>query len=98
MSGPRMKRRTFIAGLGGAVACPLVARAQQPERMRRIGMPDIYPLSSRLSAFAGRGHVVLHPRPQWAIPDSCSAATRGQPVTQFPCGCPRDRLPNPREG
>jgi putative tryptophan/tyrosine transport system substrate-binding protein len=32
-----MKRREFIAGVGGAVALPLAARAQQPERMRRIG-------------------------------------------------------------
>jgi hypothetical protein len=33
-----MKRREFIAGLGTAVALPLAARAQQGERVRRIGV------------------------------------------------------------
>jgi len=36
------KRRQFIAGFGSTAAWPLVAQAQQPDRMRRIGMliPD----------------------------------------------------------
>jgi putative ABC transport system substrate-binding protein len=57
-----MRRRAFIAALGGAAAWPWIARAQQPERMRRIGFlraapPPDHELNAFLRALTERGYV-----------------------------------------
>jgi putative ABC transport system substrate-binding protein len=72
-----MKRREFIAVVGGAAAWPLAARAQQAERIRRIGFlraapPPQHELDALLNALAerhyvqGRNFVLV---PQWGDGD-----------------------------
>jgi putative tryptophan/tyrosine transport system substrate-binding protein len=51
-----MRRREFIAGLAGAAGWPVAALAQQPERVRRIGVlmtlaADDPEASTRIGAF-----------------------------------------------
>ena len=57
MESGQLRRREFIAALGGATAWPLAARAQQPARMRRIGVLTPFTADdaeghARLTAFA----------------------------------------------
>src|SRR5262245_47180111 len=71
-----MKRREFISLLGGAAAWPLAARAQQPERMRRIGI--IQPASSDDAEFQVRVGALLEELEHlgWVIGRNIQVETR----------------------
>ena len=72
-----MRRREFIALIGGsAVAWPLATRAQQPERMRRIGV--LLPAAADDSEFQTRLGAFLQELQQlgWAIGRNVRIDTR----------------------
>jgi len=76
-----MRRRDFIAGIAGsATAWPLAARAQQGERMRRIGVLGILAeddpqMKADLAAFRQGLERVLAQKciwaRNWAVDDRC---------------------------
>jgi putative ABC transport system substrate-binding protein len=67
LGGTAMRRREFITFLGGAVAFPFVAGAQQPERVRRIGI--LLPATADDSAFQALVGALLQELQQlgWSI-------------------------------
>jgi putative ABC transport system substrate-binding protein len=71
-----MRRRQFIAGLGSAAVCPVVARAQQTERMRRIGV--LMPATADDSEFQAGVGAFLQELQQfgWAIGRNVRIDTR----------------------
>jgi putative ABC transport system substrate-binding protein len=71
-----MKRRDFLGVLGGAAVWPLAAHAQQPERMRRIGV--IVPFTANDSEAQGRVGAFLQELQQlgWSIGRNVRIDTR----------------------
>jgi putative ABC transport system substrate-binding protein len=83
-----MRRREFVALVGGAAVCPLAARAQQPGRVRRIGVLMGYSESDseaqlELAAFVQElqklgwaDHRNLRIDARWATPIDAAAMQR----------------------
>src|SRR5262245_63939514 len=76
LAGAPMRRREFITLIGGVTAWPLAARAQQPERMRRVGI--LLPVTEDSSEDQARVRVFLQELQHlgWSIGRNIAIDTR----------------------
>src|SRR5262249_48215438 len=92
------KRREFITLVGGAAAAwPLAARAQQRERVRRIGV--LLPAASDDAEYQARVGAFLQELSLlgWAIGPTCASTLAGaRPMLTKSAGTGRNYPPSPR--
>jgi putative ABC transport system substrate-binding protein len=71
-----MKRREFIALLGGAVAWPVGARGQQGERVRRIGILQNFPENDPVASVLNATFLKELRQSGWAVGNNIRIETR----------------------
>jgi putative tryptophan/tyrosine transport system substrate-binding protein len=83
-----MRRRDFIKGIAGStVAWPLAARAQQSERMQRIGVLSAVPESDPEIQSWAKGFVQGLEKLGWVNGRNLRIDTRLEMPTQRACRC-----------
>ena len=81
-----MKRREFITLVGGAAAAwPLAARAQQPERMRRVGVLDTLGADDPEAQARNGAFVQGLQQLGWTMATMCVSTHAGPQAASTPC-------------
>ena len=71
-----MKRREFLGALGGVAAWPVIARAQQGERIRRIGILQNFPENDPVASVLNATFLKELRQSGWAVGNNIRIETR----------------------
>ena len=80
-----MRRRDVIALLGGAAAWPRAARAQQGERVRRVGVLDTLGADDPEAQARNGAFVQGLQQLGWTIGHTCVSTRAGPQAASTPC-------------